>query len=109
MGKERFSRSTRLSFNTLLERFSNVERPIPTGASSAMSQSEFLAITCDLLKAREKSRAQDATSFGFTSHRLKNWQEIFEHITMRSNRNRVITFNSHLKTTLKKRPCRNLS
>ena len=31
-------------------------RPITTGANSAMDQSEFLAITCNLLKAR-KNRA----------------------------------------------------
>ena len=30
-------------------------RPITTGANSTMNQSEFLAITCDLLKAREES------------------------------------------------------
>ena len=31
-------------------------RPITMGANSVMNQSEFLAITCYLLKAREKSR-----------------------------------------------------
>ena len=29
-------------------------RPIATGANSAMNQSEFLAIACNLLKAREQ-------------------------------------------------------
>ena len=29
-------------------------RPITTGAGSAMSQSQFLAITCNPLEAREK-------------------------------------------------------
>ena len=38
--------------------------------------------------------------FGFTSHRLKNWRESFYPITKNSNRNRVITFESHLKTAL---------
>ena len=41
-----------------------------------MNQSEFLAITCNLLKAREKSRVQGAIGFGFASHWLKNWHEI---------------------------------
>ena len=41
-----------------------------------MNQSEFLAITCNLLKAREKSRAQGAIGFDFASHWLKNWREI---------------------------------
>ena len=36
-----------------------------------MNQSEFPAITCNLLKAREKSRLQDAIGFGFASHLLK--------------------------------------
>ena len=47
-------------------------RPITTGADSAMSQSQFLAITCNSLKAREKSRVQGAIAFGFASHWLKN-------------------------------------
>ena len=38
-----------------------------------MSQSEFLAITCNTLKAREKSRVQDAVGFGFGFQWLKNW------------------------------------
>ena len=44
-----------------------------------MNQSEFLAITCNLLKAREKSRVQGAIGFrfAFASHWLKNWREIF--------------------------------
>ena len=45
--------------------------PITAGANSAMSQSELLAITCNLLKAREKSRVQSATGFGFASYLLK--------------------------------------
>ena len=36
-----------------------------------MNQSEFLAINSNLLRAREKSRAQ-GVHFGFASHWLKN-------------------------------------
>ena len=32
---------------------------------------------------------------------MKNGREIFKPITERSNRNRIITFDKHLKTTLK--------
>ena len=73
-------------------------RPITTGAGSAMNQSEFLAITCNSLVARQKSRAHGAIGFGFDSHWLKNWRESSKPITKRSNRNHVITFDSHLKT-----------
>ena len=67
-----------------------------------MNQSQFLAITCNLLQAREKSCAHGAVGFGFgfASHWLKNWRELFKPITERSNRNHVITFDSHLKTAL---------
>ena len=75
-------------------------RPITTGANSAMNQSEFLAIICNLLKAREKSRLHGAIGFDFASHWLKNWRESFKPIIKRSNRNHVITFYSHLKTAL---------
>ena len=67
-------------------------RPITTGAASAMNQSQFLAITCNSLEAREKSRVHGAIGFGFASHWLKNWRESFEPITKRSNRDHVITF-----------------
>ena len=77
-------------------------RPITTGADSAMNQSQFLAITCNSLKAREKSGVLGAIGFGFgfASHWLKFWRESFKPITKRSNRNHVITFDSHLKTAL---------
>ena len=65
-----------------------------------MNQSQFLAITCNSLKAREKSRVHGAIGFDFASHWLKNWRESFKPITKRSNRNHVITFDSHLKTAL---------
>ena len=75
-------------------------RPITTGAGSAMNQSQFLAITCNSLEAREKSRVHGAIGFGFDSDWLKNWRESFKPITKRSNRNHVITFDSHLKTAI---------
>ena len=75
-------------------------RPITTGADSATNQSQFLEITCNTLKAREKSRVHGAIAFGFASHWLKNWRESFKPITKRSNRNYMITFDSHLKTAL---------
>ena len=65
-----------------------------------MKQSEFLAISCNSLKAREKWRVHGAIGFGFASHWLKIWRESFKPITKRSDRNHVITFDSHLKTTL---------
>ena len=77
-----------------------VLRPITTGAASEMNQSQFLAITCNMLKAREKSRVQGAIGFGFASHWLKNWRDSFKPITQHSNCNHVITFDSHLKTAL---------
>ena len=64
------------------------------------NQSQFLAITCNSLEAREKSRVRGAIGFGFASHWLKNWRDSFKPITKRSNRNHVITFDSHLKTAL---------
>ena len=73
-------------------------RPIKIGTNSAMNQ--FLEITCNSLEAREKSRVQGAIGFGFASHWLKNWRESFKPITKRSNRNLVVTFDSHLKTAL---------
>ena len=41
-----------------------------------MNQSEFLAINANLLKAREKFRAQVAIGFGFVSPWWKDWREI---------------------------------
>ena len=70
-------------------------RPITTGTNSAMNQSQLLAITCE---AREKSRVHGA--IGFASHWLKNRRDSLKPITKHSNRNHVITFDSHLKTAL---------
>ena len=75
-------------------------RPITTGADSAMNQSQFLAITCNSLEAREESRVHGAIGFGFASCWLKNWRDSFKPIIKSSYRNYVITFNSHLKTAL---------
>ena len=72
-------------------------RPITTGTNSAMNQSQSLAITCNSLEAREKSRVHGG---GFASHWLKNWRDSFKPITKRSNCNHVITFDGHLKTAL---------
>ena len=63
-----------------------------------MNQSEFLAITCKLLKARENSRAQGASGIGFSSHWLNTWRKISQAIT--NHMNRGISFDSHLKTAL---------
>jgi len=63
-----------------------------------MNQSEFLAITSNSLKAREQSRVHGAIGCGFASHWLKNWPKSFRPITKRSNRNHIVTFESHLKT-----------
>ena len=95
--------------NDLTEQFSNDCRKNKTQAitptnhnspNSAMNQSQFLAVTCNSLEAREKSRVRGAIGFGFASHWLKNWRDPFKPITKRSNRNHVISFDSHLKTTL---------
>ena len=59
-----------------------------------MNQSEFVAIIVSLPEARERQRGRGAIGFGF--HSLKDWRE--QPIAKRSNCNRVITFNSHLKT-----------
>ena len=75
-------------------------RPITTGAGSAMNQSQFLAITCNSLEARERSPVHGAIGFGLASYWSKNWRESFKPITKRSNRNHGITFDSHLKTAL---------
>ena len=64
-------------------------RPITTETNSAMNQSQFLAITCNSLEAREKSRVRGAIGFGFDSHWLKNWRDSFKPITKRSNRNQM--------------------
>ena len=76
-------------------------RPITTGAGSVMNQLQFLAITCNSLEAREKSRVHGVIGFAFDW--LKNWRESFKPVTKRSIRNHVITIDSHLKTALNAR------
>ena len=75
-------------------------RPITMGENSAINQSQFLAITCNSLKAWEKSLIHDVIAFGFASHWLKNWRESLKPITKSSNRNHEITCDSHLTTAL---------
>ena len=75
-------------------------RLITTRAGSAINQSQFLAILCNSLQAWEKSRVHGAIGFGLASHWLKNWRMSFKPITKCSNRDHVITFDSHLKTAL---------
>ena len=65
-----------------------------------MNQYKLVAIPRNLLEAREKSRLKLAIGFGFPSRWLINWREIFKPIIRCSNFNRVITFNSRLKTAL---------
>ena len=65
-----------------------------------MNQSQFLAITCNTLKAWEKRLVYGVIGFGFASHWLKIWLESFKPIAKCSDHNHAITFDSHLKTTL---------
>ena len=51
-----------------------LHRPLTTGANSPMNQSEFLTITFNLLKGREKSRV----------HWLRTRCEIFNHKASKS-------------------------
>ena len=73
-----------------------------------MSRWQLLVITCNSLKAQEKSRVHGAIGFGLASRWLKNWGESFKAITKRSNCNHVITFDSHLKTAIEKKKNANL-
>ena len=92
----------------LLDRFwNNCQKPniseiILTNCNGSKQCDEpirILAVTCNLLKAREKSRGQGA--IGFSCHWSKTWREIFAPITKRSNHNRAFTFDRHLKTATK--------
>ena len=55
--------------------------------NSTINQSEFLAITWNLLKARENLRVQGAIGFGSASRWLKNWRKTFKPTTKSSKRN----------------------
>ena len=85
----------------MTEPFSNNYRKTKTKAITPINHNRRRQrdepITCNSLKAREKSRVHGAIGFGFASHWLKNCRESFEPVTKLSNRNRVITFDSHLK------------
>ena len=48
----------------------------------------------------QSNYVQVVIGFGFPFHWLINWREILKSITKRSTCNRVITFDSHLKTAL---------
>ena len=74
--------------------------PITAGANSTMNESQFLEITCNSLKAREKSRIHGAIGFGFASHCLKNCRESSKPTIKSSNCHHVITLDSHLETAL---------
>ena len=63
------------------------------GAKGAMNQSEFQEITCNLLKAREKSRLQGAIGFGFGFG--FGWKT---GVRFSSQSLSVIMFDNHLKT-----------
>ena len=91
----------RLQFRQPKPKPKQLLRPITTAADSAMNQSQFLAISCNSLETRKKSRVHGAIGFGFDSHSLKNWHESFKPINERRNRNHAITFDSHLKTALR--------
>ena len=64
-----------------------------------MNQSEFLVISCNLLKVREKPRIKVRLVL-VRLHRLKKNCRVFKPATKRSNGNRVITFDSDLKTAV---------
>ena len=66
-------------------------RPITTGANSAMSQSEFPVVYCNLPQLREKSLVQGTIGFGFASHLLKIWLKMFLPFTKHSNHNGILT------------------
>ena len=79
-------------------------RPIATGTNSAMNQSQFLATELpETSSKRGKNHAYKVGLVLVLVLRLigwKNWRESLKPITKRSNRNHVITFDSHLKTAL---------
>lgn len=64
-----------------------------------MNQSEFLAMSCNLLKARQKLRVLGANCFGFGSHWLKNWRETFKPSPSLAIAIKQL-IDSHLKITL---------
>ena len=75
-------------------------QPITTGANSAMNQSEFLAITCNSPKAREKIHAFKVRLVLVLLLIGRKTGASFKPVTKCSNSNHVITFDSHLKSAL---------
>ena len=76
-----------------------------TNYNRSRQRDEPITIPSNYLFIRTKRGKNHAymvelASRGFASHWLKNWRESLKPITRRSNRNLVITFDSHLKTTL---------
>ena len=51
-------------------------------------------------KPKPKQLLRPITTGANRATNLKNWRDSFKAITKRSNRNHVITFDSHLKTAL---------
>ena len=78
-----------------------VFKPLSNHNRIAMNQSEFLAITFKLLKARENHAYEVRLVLVLHPTGLKKGRENFNPITTRSNCNHVITFDSHLKTFYK--------
>ena len=76
-------------------------RPITTGINGAMNQLQLLLaiINCNSPELREKSCVHGVIGFGFASHWLKRCDS-FKPTIKRSNRNHVITCDSHLKSAL---------
>ena len=50
--------------------------------------------------SQHQSRVQNAIGVDFAFHWLKNCRQTFQPITERSKRNRIITFDSHLRSAL---------
>ena len=72
-----------------------------------VNQSKLEVITRSRHKARENVNARATIGFGCTYDWLKKWRENFEPITEWSNHivdqsNSLITFDTHLKTALRK-------
>ena len=91
----------------VLERFSDDCRKTKTKAITPTNHNrnkqlhEPITIPSNHLKLARSAGKITRTwcdCFGFASHWLKNWRDSFKPITKRSNRNHVITFDSHLKT-----------
>ena len=72
-------------------------RPITAGANSATNQSQFIAITCNSLKAREKYDVYMVPLVLVWFSLVENLARVFK----ANDRNHIITFDSHLKTLLK--------